>query len=176
MGTDDTGYYYSHMALLAAAAAITTGPVLELGAGFGSTLMLHGLCGSMGRQLTTLESDPEWIKMFMNYGRNWHKIILVPNFRDLPEYQQKWGLAFVDHGNAGNLAMSLDRGPSVTALQNTPVIVVHDTCHPWLYAYDKALANFKYRWDWKVKGDGSPLTTVVSKTVNVAQEFARMGL
>lgn len=174
---NNSGYYYSHMALLAAAVTITTGPVLELGAGFGSTLMLHGLCGSMGkRQLTTLESDENWLKVFMNYGRSWHTIKYVPHFRELPEYKQEWGLAFVDHGNAGNLQMSLDRGPSVIALQDTPIIVVHDTCHPWLYGYEEALATFKYRWEWRVKNDGTPLTTVVSKTVNVAKIFGEMGL
>lgn len=173
---DNTGYYYSHMALLAAATSITTGPVLELGAGFGSTLLLHGICGAMGRKLTTLESDAEWIKTFVHYGREWHTIKYVPHFRELDEYNQEWGLAFVDHGNTGDLQMSLDRGPSVTALKDTPILVVHDTCHPWLYGYDEAFTHFKYRWDWRSQNSYNPLTTVLSNTINVARVFARMCL
>jgi hypothetical protein len=173
---NDTGYYYTHIALLAAAMSISTGPVLELGAGFGSTLMLHGLCGSTGRKLTTLEADREWLNTFLNYGRSWHTIKHVPHFRDLPEYGERWGLAFIDHGCTGDIEMAKDRGPSVMALQNTPIIVAHDTCHPWLYGYEEAFTHFKYRWDWRIKTDGHPLTSVLSKTVDVARVFARMGL
>ncbi len=155
---------------------ITTGPVLELGAGFGSTLMLHGLCGSMERRLVTLESDLNWLREFLHYGREWHTIKYVEHFLNLPEYTEQWGLAFIDHGNAGNIQMSLDRGPSAIALQDTPIIVMHDTCYPKLYQYDEAFTYFKYRWDWRVKSENTPLTSIVSKTVDVAKIFARMGL
>ncbi len=171
-----SGYYYSHQSLLAAAMTITKGSVLELGSGLGSTLMLHGLCGSMKRQLLTIESDEQWMLKFINYGRAWHQFRLVENYIDLPEYKQQWGLAFIDHGNTGDLNASLIRGHSVIELQDTPVLILHDTCWSFLYNYDEALKLFKYRWDWRVQHEECPQTTAVSKTINVSKIFAEFGL
>ena len=146
---------------------ITSGPVLELGAGLGSTLTLHGLCGSLGRSLTTIESDEEWLARFINYRRSWHILRKVGTFLSLPEYVQNWGLAFIDHGIAE------ERGISIIALQQVPIIVVHDTCYPWLYGYQIALSLFKYRWDWRING---PMTTIISQTIDVVGKFERFDL
>lgn len=159
--------YFSHLPFLAAAITQTSGPVLELGAGLGSTLMLHGLCGAFGRELVTIESDTEWIRKFLSFKRSWHKIRYVKDFRDLPEYSEEWGLAFVDHGIAEQ------RGHSVAKLKDTPIIVAHDTCHPHLYGYEPILSQFSNRWDWRVEG---PRTSVVSNTIKVAEIFSRMTL
>lgn len=159
--------YFSHIPLLSAAVITTSGPVLELGAGLGSTLMLHGLCGGLGRQLTTVESNEDWLLKFINYGRSWHTLKLVSDFSNLSEYQESFGLAFVDHGIAEQ------RGLSVERLKDVPILVAHDTCHPWLYNYEPILSQFKYRWDYKMSG---PMVTVVSDTVDVARKFAEMGL
>jgi hypothetical protein len=155
--------YFSHIPLLSAAMSVTSGPVLELGAGYGSTLMLHGHCGSMKRNLFTIESNQDWLKQFLTFYRAWHILKKVDNFLDLPEYNQDWGLAFVDHG------IALQRGPSIEKLKHVPVIIIHDTCHPFLYDYDRVINTFKYKLDYRNYG---PQTTVVSNLKNVAQEFA----
>ena len=159
--------YFSHIPLLAAAVLNTTGPVLELGAGSGSTLLLHGLCGAMRRSLTTLESDYRWLSKFMSFARPWHKLISVNSFENLPVYEEKWGLAFVDHG------IMKQREASIRALQHVPMLVVHDTCHPWLYGYEPILSEFAYRWNWQVKG---PMTSVVSNSLDVSTMFLDIGL
>jgi hypothetical protein len=147
--------------------AITSGPVLELGAGLGSTYLLHGLCGVASRKLLTLDSNQDWLLRFINYGRPWHKFNMVESYLDLPEYKENWGLAFVDHG------IYEQRGYSITQLKHVPVIVVHDTCHPWLYGYNDALDEYCYRWDYWVNG---PQTTVISNIRDIRQEFARLSL
>lgn len=165
--------YFSHIPLLAMAVLKTTGPVLELGAGFGSTLLLHGLCGSMGRKLVTLDSDVEWLDKFINFRRSWHEIREVNSFIALPDLREKWGLAFVDHG------ISLQRGQSVVELSgSTDVIVCHDSCHFFLYGYEPVLSSFKYRFNYKPHniGGDSPMTSVVSQTVNVSELLAEAGL
>jgi hypothetical protein len=166
--------FCSHVSLLAGAITITSGPVLELGAGYGSTPLLHGLCGSLKRSLTTIESNKEWALKFLNYGRTWHNFRQVVDFIDLPEYSQKWGLVFVDHG------ISEQRGHSVEKLKNADMLVVHDTCFHFLYHYEPTLSEFKYRWDWKLDNrDGQeyfPQTTVVSNIIDVAKKFAEMCL
>ncbi len=159
--------YFSHIPLLVAAVLNTTGPVLELGAGSGSTLLLHGLCGVMKRSLTTLESDYRWLSKFMNFARPWHELVFVTGFRGLAFYKKEWGLAFVDHG------IMEQREASIRALQHVPVLVVHDTCHPWLYGYEPILSEFVYRWDWQVNG---PMTSVVSNSLDVSAMFTGIGL
>ena len=159
--------YFSHIPLLAVAVLNTTGPVLELGAGLGSTLMLHGLCGVMKRSLTTLESNSEWLSKFISFNRSWHKLMFVNSFEDLSVYEEKWGLAFIDHG------IMKQRETSIRALQHVPMLVVHDTCHPWLYGYEPLLSEFTYRWDWQVNG---PMTSVVSNSLDVSTMFSNIGL
>lgn len=66
--TYDMGYY-SHYPVLARALAMTTGPVLELGMGWGSTPLLHAMCANK-RDLISFETDPQWLARFqpLAYG------------------------------------------------------------------------------------------------------------
>lgn len=159
--------YFSHVPILSACMSLSSGPVLELGAGYGSTPMLHGLCAASNRPLTTLESNADWLDTFTQLRRDWHTIKSVPDFLDIPEYKQYWGLAFVDHG------IALQRAVSITNLRHVPIIVVHDTCHPWLYDYEPLISSFQYRWNFKVNG---PQTTVISDWINVRKLLARICL
>jgi hypothetical protein len=159
--------YFSHIPLLSAAMTITSGPVLELGAGLGSTLLLHGLCGSMNRNLVTIESDESWLKQFIVYSRSWHRFRFVKDFADILEYNQKWGLVFIDHG------ISKQRGISLERLKESNIIICHDTCYFWLYDYEPTLSNFKYRFDYRI---AYPKTTIVSNFVNVIDVFEKFNL
>ncbi len=158
--------YVSHLPILAAAFRASRGAVLELGAGIGSTLALHGLCGASGRRLVTLESDAGWVGRFQSYAREWHEIRKVDGFIDLPEYGQDWGMAFIDHGSC------IHRGDSALALKHVPLVVIHDSELPWMYGYEKALEEFRYRWDYTVQG---PYTTVLSMT-STLKFFDKYGL
>ena len=168
--------YASHLTLVSAAFQVTTGPVLELGTGLGSTLMLHGLCGATGRHLHSVESNRQWFdELSPEYTRDWHTFRLVEDFLDLPEYKageygtnaDPWGFAFVDHGFIDQ------RHVSIMALHQVPMIVVHDTCHPHLYHYDEAFRDFKYEYCLKLYG---PHTSVVSNTIDVASIFSEFDL
>lgn len=162
--------FLSHLPLLTAACTISTGSVLELGAGFGSTFMLHGICASAKRKIVTIENDKNWIAAFNFYKRPWHEFKLVSSFVGLPEYSQNWGLAFVDHGILG------ERGIALASVHHVPIVVCHDTCHEDLnYFYDNIypLRTFKYRFDFHWQG---PMTSVLSDTVNVNEIFKEMGL
>jgi len=160
--------YFSHIPLLAATVIKTSGPVLELGAGLGSTLMLHGLCGALRRRLVTIDSNCEWLDKFINLKRSWHDLKLVDNFLNLPEYTQHWGLAFIDHG------ICKQRGISLQLLSDTDIIVCHDTCHYFLYDYQPVINTFKYRWNFKPAS--TPMTTLVSQTIDVGLVFGELGL
>ena len=158
--------------LLCAACSITSGPIIELGGGFGSTLVLHGICGSTNREVLTLEHDSGWMSWLGLYGRTWHKFKQVSTFIDLPEYTERdWGLAVVDHGIFG------ERGIALSGVSHVPIIVAHDTCHEALnYTNDGApqvLDSFKYRYDLQWSG---PQTSALSNVIDVKEEFGRMKL
>ncbi|GAF94048.1 unnamed protein product, partial [marine sediment metagenome] len=55
----------------------TTGLVVEFGSGDYSTNFLHALCGSLGRELWTIENDSEWAKRYLGDLRcDWHRFII----------------------------------------------------------------------------------------------------
>jgi len=159
--------FASHTTLLTAALTVTSGSVLELGAGLGSTPVLHGLCGSKHRDLTTIDSNKYWLGKLILYKRTWHTFKYVESFIDLPEYKRDWGLAFVDHGIIDQ------RLHSVISLVHVPMIVVHDTCYAQLYKYDEAFSHFKYRYDLKLFG---PMTSVISNHIDVYKIFKEFDL
>lgn len=164
--------FLSWLPVVVAACAVTEGPIIELGGGFGSSLALHGACGETKREILTLENDKTWVSYLQIYGRKWHKFRHVPSFIDLPEYTERdWGLALVDHGILG------ERGPALKSLSHVPVIIAHDTCHEALnYTNDglpQVLDSFKYRYDhfWM-----KPKTSVFSNSVDVKKLFEGMEL
>ena len=63
MPTNDLGYL-SHFPVLAAGLAKTTGAVLELGMGWGSTPLLHAVCRAQNRTLASFETDRNWLDRF----------------------------------------------------------------------------------------------------------------
>ena len=65
--------YGSHQKVLLYMAAISKGPILELGSGDFSTAQLHEL----GRKLTTYDNNQEWLNKYIhNPIRNIHNEIL----------------------------------------------------------------------------------------------------
>jgi len=164
--------FLSHMPIVTAACTVTTGPIIELGSGFGSTFALHGMCAKDKRQVLTLESDEVWLGSFWVYGRTWHRIKHTPSFIDLPDYtDQEWGLAIVDHGILG------ERGIALKGLSHVPVIVAHDTDFEALnYTNDgvpQILDSFKYRYNFKFT---MPQTSVLSNTIDVEDLFGGLQL
>lgn len=80
--------FHSHYPVLAAAVARTTGPVLELGCGWGSTPMLRAMCRSMGRNLESMDSNPTWAEeMGVPFMTNW---------RQWSPGHESYGVAFID--------------------------------------------------------------------------------
>ena len=132
----------THFPVLAACVHRTQGPVLELGAGDYSTPLLHLLC--KGRTLVTVESNPEWLKLFKDTENENHKLILVKNYDEAKIIDEvNWDVALVDHAPGPRRVTEIKR------LQNRArFIIVHDTDDPG-YHYEPVLATFKYRFDYK---------------------------
>jgi hypothetical protein len=155
--------YQTHQPLLVACMGLTQGPVLELGCGNGSTLLLHSMCGVAGRSLTTFESNEKWIKGFETLRREWHAIRLVDKWLGLPEYYMSWGLVLVDHSIASQ------RGRTIDELK-ADIIVAHDSHRERNCRYTVRFEKYKYRYDYKRL---KPWTTAISNKIdlNVLEEM-----
>lgn len=158
--------YGTHKKVLQRAIEMTSGPVLELGTGFHSTPLIHGLCEPNARQVVSIDDSEEWLQKFSQYRTDWHVMCRVPyttngqpDWNMVPYQSVRWGVAMVDqHPTAGRLV-------AISALADyCDLIVVHDTDCPTYY-YEMLLKTFKYRYDYKSE---MPHTTVVSNTMPFA--------
>lgn len=130
----------SHIPLLLKIFHQTEGDVLELGAGAFSTPLLHWLCAESDRNLTTAESDPEWIAFAEQFEDQTHRI-LGGEYADLP-LEKAWGLVFIDHFPLERRGVDLLR-----LADYADYLIVHDA--NLVYAQEMNLADadglFKYR-------------------------------
>lgn len=153
--------YGTHLPALLDALNWTTGPVLEMGAGFWSTPVLHQIC--FDRELVTLEPVASWLIKFRSMvegsrinsrseePRPVHRLESSLKGEDIERW---WGVVLVD-GPVETRVPALD---DIKA----DVYVVHDTepNHGMLYeGMQERLEQFKYRKDYK---DLYPHTTLVS--------------
>lgn len=117
--------YSTHQPVLYEAVMKTGGPVVELGCGHGSTLLLHKLCEKYGRELLTLESDRAWFEQFVSLATPRHQFGLVFDWDGivLNEYivGVPWDVALVDQSTFEQ------RAAAVIALKDkVKFIVLHD--------------------------------------------------
>ena len=124
------GGFFSHFPFLAAAIARTDGPILECGAGWGSTPLIHYL--GMGRQILTLETDKDWLATFDGYQSAAHQLQQIkadghhPQIAAWKHFAEtcmvpRWGVVFLDQ------APGEARVPVALALRDkADLIIVHD--------------------------------------------------
>jgi len=167
--------YGTHQRLLLRAALLTQGPMLELGAGWYSTPLLHEMAVAQRRMLLTHDNDPTWVRGFGVFNHEYHRVELLKRSHWDGTH---WGLVFVDHGprpdeprNSRGLLNALDRAQAVLDLMShTDVFVLHDTQPDvrWEYDWDKILPLFKYTHTDTTYGVVS--TTAVSNVIDVRGE------
>ena len=141
------------------AVEITSGSILELGAGFFSTPYLHWACFSDKRELITYEHSVEYYNLFKEFNDTFHKVIKVDNW-DEAEIERSWDVALVDHD--GNR-----RAKEISRLANyVQYIVVHDSDKRLDYAYhlNEIYPLFKYHWKFR---EVKPHTSILSNFVDI---------
>lgn len=159
--------YGSFLPLLVGAVARTDGPVLELGCGEYSTLVLHEMCRASGRWLLSAESDAGWHARFADLAGPRHCVDLVTDWEAwwtplLAPLADPWDVAFVDHAPGERRAGDIARLRAIAKY-----IIVHDTEAP-SYGYESVLRSFAHRYDYTRL---CPHTTIVSDVASV--EWAR---
>jgi len=143
--------FATHLPLLGACVAHTTGPVLELGCGAYSTPLLHALC--LGRPLVSLESDPQWYARFSHLGRGHHAVKLISGPWEEVALGESYDVALIDHSPPLRRVREIER-----LRGHVRLFVVHDTEHR-AYCYEPLLNTFAHRVEWQ---GYAPWTSVVS--------------
>ena len=159
----------SHLPALLACIAVTEGPVLELGVGHFSTPQLHALCGAMGRNLYSIESDAEWRKEFRakyegrpNFGEHIFSESLPP------EFVFDFAVAFIDHSPGG-----ANRAAAFKALIHvSDYVVMHDAQKDAenFQAVEPMLAGL----NWHLCTGYFPHTLIASKTRQIPEVLLSM--
>ena len=93
--------FATHQPVLFSALSLTSGPVLELGCGEGSTRMMHHLCLNQGRELISIDHNAHYLSFYerrfrsrthvFESGADWASAL--SRFASW-----KWGVVFVDCG------------------------------------------------------------------------------
>lgn len=145
-------------------------PIIEMGSGEGSTPYLREFCLRTGRDLLSIESDPDWAeKMGSKYTENW----------DACEWWQKpCSILFIDHAPGEHRVKAL-----VESKDRAEIIVVHDTelYSAGNYGFDSKKGpesiwnEFRYVLHYNRKGGGAG-ATACSQTINLNQfKFLSLG-
>jgi len=143
----------THLPIIASVMSHTSGSVLELGCGFGSTPLLHQMCLSQKRELVSCDNSARWIKDISRYGTNGHALLAVEDWDKCEVFDREWDVALIDHKPIHHRAKALQR-----LANKAQYIICHDT-DTSLYGYEPTFSKFKYRHDYK---DLRPWSTVVS--------------
>ena len=140
MPSNDLGVY-SHFPILAAAVAGTTGPVLELGCGWGSTPMLEIMCRRQRRVLESYETDEQWAGLLrVSHVPNWEAWTPRLHSVDGPAYS----VAFIDCAPGevrGRLAVRLRRAARFILLHDALSDPPHGGGN---YRYDEIVPEFRF--------------------------------
>jgi hypothetical protein len=94
----DVSHWNSYLELLWAALENTSGDVIELGLGHGSTIKLHDYCQDRGRRLFSYDASLEWYLKFEHLRSENHRIECVHNNWQvmIENHRQHIGLLFSD--------------------------------------------------------------------------------
>ena len=147
--------YMSHIPILTRVVDLTTGPILELGMGF-STTILDMMCSNTRRPIVSYENDPIWYEKYRAYSSDFHKIILVDNWDKIDIDEHHWSIAFIDHRPDFRRRIDAER-----LKDKADFIILHDS-EPEsnrFYKYTDIYPLFKYRYDYT---RCKPYTTVLS--------------
>lgn len=167
--------YYSHFPILAAAASCTKGPIIEFGAGHGSSLMLHAIARAMGRGITTVEGNKEWMDKFRwmdtkgNGGKFYHALVdgvfdeqAKISIGSVVNSGVRFGLVFVD-SQPGEARRHIIEFMSDKA----DLIVAHDSERDYdsggNYEYEKVTPLFRYVSEYRIC---RPYTLILSNTID----------
>lgn len=133
--------YFTHQPFLLHYARKTSGPILELGMGFGSTPALHELCQEQQRKLISVENVQQWADKFAHLRSKSHLIFCIDwdsiskQIGMMRDSSDRFGVVFIDNEpwEARDIVLKKFRN-------DTEFVVVHDYINTPLLKYCHAYA------------------------------------
>ncbi len=139
----------NHRPLLWLALENTSGPVLELGMGDGSTPYLHEYCKEKKRVLFSFENNLEYSNKFKYLNSELHSLSFITDWSLPIDHKNDWGVAFIDQAPAEQRHID-----AIRLANSAQIVVVHDAEHEGkdcdVYCINKIIPHYKYRLDFSI--------------------------
>lgn len=139
----DVQNWDNHRHLLWEALEATTGDVVEMGMGQGSTPFLHKYCKDAGRKLFSYDNNLEWSSKFESYAWTGHSITHLVDWDTVSVKHPSPSVVLIDHAPGERRYIDVQRFANTAQ-----TIVIHDS-EPEATGYmmDRIWGLFKYRKD-----------------------------
>jgi len=153
----------NHRPLLWLALESTSGNVVELGVGKGSTEQLHKYCEARQRRLYSYENNARWFENFKKYRSHIHEVSLIQKWDVVDQSHGQVDVVFIDHAPGERRHVDVERFKD-----KAKIIVCHDTepSSDHGYQFSKVFPLFKYRVDFK---SNAAWATAVSNHIDVSK-------
>lgn len=148
----------NHRHLLWIALERTSGLVVEMGMGHGSTPYLSQYCKDAGRQLYSYDTDTNWLEKFKQYASKSHIIIKVTDWDSIHVRHPEVSVVLVDHAPGERRKIDIELWKD-----RCLYLVAHDTEPAAEHGYQMrpVLEKYNFLKDYKTIGAWS---TIVSNT------------
>lgn len=139
----------NHRHLLWEALQATTGEVVEMGCGDGSTPFLARYCKDTDRMLYSYEGNLDWWERMRTYKDEKHKIIFAKDWDQVSLNHHNPSVVLIDHAPGERRKVDIAR-----LANKAQIIVAHDTEPAADHGYQMraVLKTFKYMRDFKSEG------------------------
>lgn len=139
---DQCEHWNNHLPLVLMALRETpsTGTVIEMGMGEGSTLWLHEYCTNQDRPLLSYDNNPEYFNKFKHLHSSRHHLELITNWETTPT--ENVNVVLIDHAPGERRYLDAIRYKDING-----ILILHDTEEPPCggnYDWNKAFIHFKY--------------------------------
>ena len=158
--------YGSHKPALLAAALLTPGqgPVMEMGCGFHSTVLLHRMVVvEQQRYLFSTDTDEEWLSKFKtNLTSANHQFRHIKRTKEWDQTgidRPRWSFIFIDHKPGERRVVDLIR-----LANRSDIIILHDT-ETSSYNYEAGLVKYPYRYRYTYLGTHTDVVSLSNETL-----------
>ena len=160
---DLNGQWGTHLPILARVLELTAGPVLELGTGVWSTMLMHIMASETKRKVVSYDNDPVWHEPNKKWQNDYHDIRLIEDWDKMDIDNTFWSVVLVDHKPAKRRHVDVRR-----LANNALFVLIHDS-EPEsdkFFKYSWVYKHYKFRYDYTTC---RPHTTVLSNFIDPAK-------
>lgn len=154
---------HSYYPLLHLALEETSGDVIEMGTGHGSTQLLHDYCEKANRYLFSYDEKEEWGSKFYHLASDLHYIKVVGSWDIVKESHKEPSVVFIDHAPGERRKDDIVNFKDING-----ILVCHDTQPEADYGYQMRQYFPLFKYVIEVETDGA-WASAMSNTIDVTK-------